>query len=213
MIKTIILLAAICISSVGSTTEITDDTCHAVEQQLQEGDIVFLNIDNWLYRKVAAATKSWTTHVGMTVQEGGRWMVAESTIPFSKKTEFCRFLKKTAEGQFSIRRLNAQDAPRLDLNKMRAAIEANMSRPYDLHFNYDGSWMFCSKFVYEIYKQASGLEIGKIETLGEIRDNNPDGDPSFWEYWFLGNVPWSQRTITPQAQFVDAKLVTVVEQL
>lgn len=206
-------LTAVLFFTITAQAEISAQTCQAVQQELQEGDIVFTRIDNWLYRKVADATKAWTTHVGIAIKEDGKWLVAESTIPLSKKTGICKFLNRTANGRYSVRRLGPDYAGQLDLVKMKAAIEAGMYRPYDLHFNYDSSWLFCSKFVFDVYKQASGLEVGRIETLGDLRANNPDGDQTFWEYWFLGRVPWEQRTVTPQSQYDDAKLMTVSEKL
>lgn len=192
---------------------ISDKECKKVESQLREGDIVFLNIDSWLYRKVAAATKSWTTHVGIALKENGKWIVAESTIPLSKKTDFCRFLQHTDHDQYSIRRIGYTDFATKEMEQIKSLVNQNMGRLYDLYFNYDGSRLFCSKFVYDLIRQTTGLEVGKIETLDELRKKNPEGDTSFWEYWFLGDVPWQQRTITPQSMFEDPKLVTVSERL
>ena len=201
---------AIVLFSSSVHAEFTAKGCAAIRAQLREGDIVFTRIDNWLYRKVAEASKAWTTHVGIAIKENGNWLVAESTIPLSKKTEFCDFLGRTANGQYSVRRLRVGQ---LDLAKLKNSIDANMYRPYDLHFDFDSTWLFCSKFVYEAYLSAAGVEIGRIETLGDLRAANPEADQTFWEYWFLGNVPWQQRTVTPQSQYEDAKLVTVSEQL
>lgn len=200
------------ISSV-AVAEISESQCKEIESKVREGDIAFINVDNWLYRQVAAATKGWTTHVGIVLREDNKWIVAESTIPFSKKTPFCKFIRKTDHDQYSIRRLGHIDLAMKEVAQIKADVNANLGRVYDFYFNYDAPRLFCSKFVYDLIKQSTGIEVGKVQTLGEIRDSNPQGDTTFWEYWFLGNVPWEQRTITPQNMYEDAKLMTVSEKL
>lgn len=208
----ILLLSLLTIASVANA-EISDEKCKQVESQLKEGDIVFINIDNWLYRKVAQATKGWTTHVGIALKEEGQWIVAESTIPLSKKSKFCDFIQKTDHDQYSIRRIANREFATTEIDQIKSIADKNMDRFYDFYFNYDGPRLFCSKFVYDLILQTSGVTVGEVETFGDLRRKNPDLDITFWEYWFLGDVPWEQRTITPQSMYEDSKLITVSEQL
>ena len=205
----------VAISLIGSfaSADISNQKCKEIEAQLREGDIAFINVDTWLYRKVAAATKSWTTHVGIVLKEKDKWIVAESSIPFSKKTPFCKFIQHTSHDQYSIRRIGHTEFAMKEMEQIKSLVNANMGRFYDLYFNYDSPRLFCSKFVYDLIKDTTGMEIGQVETLDNIRKNNPTGDTTFWEYWFLGNVPWQQRTITPQSMYEDAKLITISENL
>src|SRR6266851_9294654 len=76
------------------------------ESNLQIGDIVFIRIANFLYRRVAEATQSWTSHVGMIVERrDSEWVVAESAVPRSRYCSLSRFLKRSEAGQCSIKRL------------------------------------------------------------------------------------------------------------
>jgi hypothetical protein len=68
-------------------------TKQADRLQLRSGDIVFLAIPQLLYRCVAAATGSPASHVGIAFEEaGGKWLVAESTIPVVTYTPLDDFL-------------------------------------------------------------------------------------------------------------------------
>jgi hypothetical protein len=55
---------------------------------------------------VAVTTLSWTSHVGIIVDyKDGDWIVAESGMPFVRKTPLRKFLGRSVDQKFSIRRL------------------------------------------------------------------------------------------------------------
>src|ERR1017187_7714067 len=57
------------------------------------GDIVFIRIGGTLFSRVTDTTQSWTSHVGIIVNcQNGDWIVAESGIPFVRKTPLRKFL-------------------------------------------------------------------------------------------------------------------------
>ncbi len=191
--------------------------CAKAKENLKEGDLIFIQIDNIIYRKlVQEITDSWTSHVGLAFKsKEGQWLVSESTYLWSKDTELCKFLRKSKGNRFALRRL--QDLRTNEIPKLRNAALARMGQYYDTGFDFDEKGTsFCSKYTYEIYKEALGVELGKIETLGEIRDRklakDPDYDYSFVYLWFVRlKIPWERRTVTPESQYSDSKLATVLE--
>jgi len=77
-----------------------------LNNELKVGDIVFIAIPNFLYRRVAKTTCSWTSHVGMIhSKQNGQWIIAESSVPFCKMTPIADFLKRSENGIFTVRRL------------------------------------------------------------------------------------------------------------
>ncbi|EDK5241324.1 hypothetical protein CI417_24875, partial [Salmonella enterica] len=76
-------------------------------------------------------------------------------------------------------------------------VQPRLHKLYHTGFSYDSSRQFCSKFVFDICHEALSVRVGKIETFGELLQNNPDARLTFWKCWFLGSIPWSRRTITP----------------
>lgn len=82
-------------------------------------------------------------------------------------------------------------------------VNANLGRVYDFYFNYDAPRLFCSKFVYDLIKQSTGIEVGKVQTLGEIDVVNPQGT-TFWEYWFFRQCAWNNAQLRRRNMYEDA---------
>lgn len=184
-----------------------------ITEDLQVGDIVFIRVANFLYRRVAQATGSWTSHVGVIhSQKDGVWKVAESTVPFSRITTLEKFIKRSENGIVSIKRLPAQltDAEKSRLQK---AAEQRLGVLYHLGFDHDSKYMYCSKFVYKVYKQALNLEIGEIENFRSLINKQPDLPLTFWKLWFFGNIPWERNTLSPGSQYKSDLLLTVHDNL
>lgn len=183
--------------------------CQQLEPLLAEGDLVFLDIDFLLFKKVAEATLTWTSHVGIALKdENDEWIVAESTTPLSKKSKFCDFIARTDSNHVAIRRLN-HNFTADEITRIKEAVDERMGVFYDLGFNYDSKRLFCSKLVYQVFLQALSVEVGDLQTMRELLDENPDGDVGFWRWWYLGRIPWERRTVTPKSQLVDKKFRTV----
>lgn len=174
--------------------------------QLQIGDIVFIRIDNFIFNHVATATLSWVNHVGIIVGfKDNEFWVAESTIPFSKITPLSKFIHRSKEGSFAIARLKT---PLSDAQK-KIVVQASKKRmhiAYDTGFNLYSRGQFCSRFVYEVIKEAANIDIGNIEGFRTLLSKNPEHSLNFWRIWFLGVIPWKRLTVTPASQFESKQL-------
>ncbi|EJA7649045.1 TPA: YiiX/YebB-like N1pC/P60 family cysteine hydrolase, partial [Escherichia coli] len=67
----------------------------------------------------------------------------------------------------------------------------------------------CSKFVFDIYKEALCIPVGEIETFGELLNSNPNAKLTFWKFWFLGSIPWERKTVTPASLWHHPGLVLI----
>ncbi len=76
-------------------------------------------------------------------------------------------------------------------------VPARLNKFYHTGFKYESSRQFCSKFVFDIYKEALCIPVGDIETFEELLHSNPDAKLAFWKFWFLGSIPWDRKTVTP----------------
>lgn len=76
-------------------------------------------------------------------------------------------------------------------------VPARLNKFYHTGFKYESSRQFCSKFVFDIYKEALCIPVGDIETFEELLHSNPDAKLTFWKFWFLGSIPWDRKTVTP----------------
>ena len=167
----------------------------------QVGDIVFIRVSNFLYRRVAEATCSWTSHVGMIIhRDGAEWIVAESAVPWSRYSPLSKFLSRSESGRFAIMRLRSPIHESAHA-RLQAEAKKRMGKWYTFGFDLDSRLQYCSKFVYEVYRDALGVNIGKVESFRDLLARNPNSPLTFWKMWFLGQIPWNRRTITPGSQY------------
>lgn len=184
-------------------------TEQSILSKLQDGDIIFTSIPNTLYQSVEKASNSPTSHVGIIFNINGQWMVAESRVPISCYTPLADFIRRSKEGWFSIKRVNRHFSSG-DISKLRTACDLMIGKLYHLGFNYQSNRQFCSKFVYDAYQKSLGISVGKLQTLKQLLDANPDMSQTFWRVWYFGFIPWNRLTVTPGSQFEDPYLLKVV---
>jgi len=164
------------------------------------GDVVFTRIGGPIFTRVADTTQSWTSHVGIIVDfRDGDWIVAESGVPFVRRTPLRKFLGRSAGQRFALYRLRAEPTPR-QKDAMRAIADAQMGRLYSLGFDLESQHTFCSKFVHDVVLGSTGQSIGEVETFDHLLHQNPHAPLWFWRAWFLGFVPWHRTTITPASE-------------
>jgi hypothetical protein len=199
-----------CANEVGSEQE-DRVTPSELGRSLRVGDIVFIHVSALPFEKVALATGSWTNHVGIVVDVSGHEpVIAESAFPLSRTTTLLRFLARSKQGRVAVKRL---DRPLSDAERsaiVQAARE-RMGERYDTGFNLHSGGQFCSRFVREVLAEATGVEIGEVETFAALLQRHPETDRSFWRVWYFGRIPWSRETITPASVLDSSRLLTVFD--
>ena len=182
-----------------------------VTPQLQDGDIIFIRIANPLFREVAKTCGSWESHVGLVFRDqDGRWMVGESTFPVAKFTPLERFVKRSEDHRFMVKRLKGGLDPE-EATKLREAAIKRVGTLYHLGFKYDSSRMYCSKYVYDSYLEATGEKVGQLQTFRELLDANPQTPMAFWRLWFFGSIPWDRRCVTTTSEIQSPRLITIYD--
>lgn len=195
-----------------SRAELDDRTYgNVVASKPAIGDIVFTRIGGPIFTQVATTTQSWTSHVGIIVDyENGDWIVAESGIPFVRKTPLRKFLDRSEGKEFSIRRLKTELTTEQKYAILRFA-DSQMGKVYSLGFNLQSQNTFCSKFVHDAVYEGTRQSIGEVETFEHLLHRNPDAPLWFWRAWFFGFIPWQRMTITPASELQSPLLVIVAE--
>jgi hypothetical protein len=175
------------------------------------GDLVFTRIGGPIFTNVAVTTLSWSSHVGIIVDyQHGDWIVAESGVPFVRKTPLRKFLGRSVDQKFSIRRLKTPPTAEQQ-RAMLAFADSQMGKLYSLGFNLESSGTFCSKFVHDDVYASTHQSVGAVETFDHLLHRNPRAPLWFWRTWFLGSVPWQRTTITPASELASPLLTPVVE--
>lgn len=177
--------------------------------ELEVGDIVFTSIGTEVFRQIASASKCWSNHVGMIIgHDGDDYLVAESRIPLSTTTTLSRFIARSSEHRYSVRRLSTH-LTEAQKQALVTQVFPRLNKFYHTGFKYDSSRQFCSKFVFDIYQSALSIRIGEIETFQELLTKNPNAKLKFWKLWFIGSIPWERTTVTPASLWHHPELSLV----
>ena len=143
-------------------------------QKFKAGDIIFISSSSGQGRAIQLATKSKYTHVGIFLpNEKGELMVYHAVEPVKRNT-LKEFLEYSADGQYEVFRLkdstqiNPENVPLLlsEAKKM-------MGKHYDIYFGWSDSEIYCTEFVWKIYKRALNLEPGPLKPLGSFDLSSP----------------------------------------
>ena len=178
--------------------------------QLLVGDLVFIRVGARPFREVAAATGSWTNHVGVVVDAGEDPVIAESTFPFSRKTTLTRFAARSEGGRMAVLRLNAA-LTGLQQAALRDAAEARLGIFYDTGFDLHSRRQFCSRFAREVLAHGTGIVVGEEEHFGELLERHPQANVGFWKLWYFGSIPWQRTTVTPASLLASPALHPVFD--
>jgi len=191
--------------------KISLETLRQLTPQLQDGDLIFIRMGNPVFRQVANTTRSWETHVGILFSRpDGAWQVAESRFPFSTFTSLNRFVARSERGRFLITRSQEELDP-AEKVRLRQAARERMGKLYDLGFNYDSRLLYCSKFVFDVYREATGRQVGKLTTFRQLLADNPQAPLGFWRAWFFGFIPWERRCVTTTSELKSPEFIHVYD--
>ena len=81
-------------------------------------------------------------------------------------------------------------------------------KPYDLYFEWNDKRIYCSELVWKIYKNAIGIEIGKLELLKDFDLSSPEVKKKLKER-YGENIPENETVISPVSMFNSELLITV----
>lgn len=180
-------------------------------QQLEVGDVVFIHIRALPFMKIANATASWTNHVGVVVDtSGSEPLIAESCFPFSCTTTLKRFVRRSGGARIAVKRV-ATALTDKQRNKIKSSAQKRSGIFYDTGFDLHSSRQFCSRFVREVLAEATGIEVGHIESLDSLFKGNPAIDLRFWKLWYFGNIPWHRQTVTPASLLRCQKMNSIFD--
>jgi hypothetical protein len=183
----------------------------ALLAEVRVGDLVFTRINVLPFREVAAATGTWTNHVGIVIgRDGPMPLIAESTFPRARITRMDDFVLRSEDGRVAVVRLPTT----LDVAaeaRLKMAADRRLGTLYDTGFDLHSRRQFCSRFVHEVLEEAVGEPVGEVQTLAELFERNPQARLIFWRVWYLGRIPWARQTITPASLLSNPRMRPVFD--
>jgi hypothetical protein len=161
----------------------------------KEGDFVFQSLPKGdLVEAIEGASQSRYSHVGMVIRKNEQWFVREA-IGDVHDTPLPEWEER---GRMD----HAFDAFRLkpELQKFVPEFikdsEAFLGRPYDFKYDMDDQAIYCSELLYKSMFNASGVRLGKLQKLGELKWQRYKATIEKYEG---GPVPLNREMITPKA--------------
>lgn len=174
---------------------------------LREGDIVFQGNAGPQSDAVRAATDSPFTHCGLVFSEDGRLMVMEAIQPV-QVTSLERFINRSLPGSFHAKRLKRPVDPAA-LAKGRAWASKQAGLPYDVHFRWDDSRLYCSEFVWKAYENA-GVKLCKKRTFRSYKLDSPAVKKIVTQrYGGIDKLPLDELAVSPGDLAASTLLIEV----
>lgn len=149
--------------------------------------------------------------MGIIYKKEGKLFVYEAVQPV-KLTPLYEWIKRGEKMHFVVKRIkNAEEILTQEtLEKLVKAGEKYKGKNYDIHFEWSDEKIYCSELVWKMYKEATGIEIGKLQKLSEF-DLSSELVKKIMKERYGENIPLDEIVISPISMFDSEKLVTVVE--
>jgi len=176
---------------------------------LMDGDIIFHESRSDQAKAIKLATGSRYTHVGIIFRDGGKLRVLEAVQPVSV-TSLERFVRRSVGGHFVVKRLAERErhlTPAV-IAEMKRLGRGYLGKNYDYHFGWDDSRIYCTELVWKLYKRTTGLEVGRLQRLGEFSLSHPFVQ-NIMRRRYGNRVPLNEPVISPSSMFDSGLLVTV----
>lgn len=189
--------------------EETTTKAEALKEAFQEGDLIFQTSLSGQSQAIQLATRSPYSHCGIIFKEEGKFYVFEAIQPVSR-TPLERWIARGKQGKYVVKRLKKSD---LDTNpktimEMKSLAKSFLGRPYDSYFEWSDENMYCSEYIWKIYQQTTGLELGRLQKLGDFDLSHPIVQKKLKQR-YGANVPLEEKVISPAAIFESALLESV----
>src|SRR5581483_12204951 len=103
----------------------------------------------------------------------------------------------SADGKYYIKRLKDQSLlTEVNIKKILTEARSKLGIHYDLGFNWSDDELYCSEFVWKLYKHNLGIDIGKLRPLKDFDLSNPVVKQKLTER-YGNNIPLNENMISP----------------
>ncbi|WP_295126164.1 YiiX family permuted papain-like enzyme [uncultured Chitinophaga sp.] len=174
---------------------------------IREGDIVFQSSISPQCKAIEAATHSPWTHCGMVLKQNGELYVLEAVEPVMYTP--LESWAARSHNHIVVKRVKDNNVVNSGvIDKMKKAGEKYRGKHYDAFFEWSDERIYCSELVWKIYKETTGLEIGKLKPLGSF-DLSSDIVKQTMAQRYGNKIPLQEKMIAPSVMF-DSELLTTV---
>lgn len=176
---------------------------------LRQGDIIFQTSLSDQSRAIQLATNSPYSHMGIILETSRGLQVFEAAARV-KFTPTAEWIQRGKDNAFAVKRLKNSAAVLTPstLRKIKRLAKKFSGRPYDPYFEWSDEKIYCSELVWKILRESTGIEIGKLKTLGDFDLSNPVVQEKIKER-YKDKIPYLEKVISPRAVFESELLQSV----
>ncbi len=173
-----------------------------------DGDIIFQSSQSEQCEAVRIATNSKFSHCGIIFNENGKSYVYEAIQPV-KKTLLSDWITHGLDNKYVVARL--KDTTLLNANnvaKMKEYGKKEFNKEYDIYFEWSDEKIYCSEYVWKIYKNGANIELCNLEKLKSFNLDNPQVK-AILKQRYGKNIPLNESVVAP-SQLADSDKVTII---
>lgn len=172
----------------------------------KEGDLIFQSSSSRQTKAIQLATHSDWSHVGIILRNNNELVVYEAVQPV-KYTPLAVWLSRSTNGIFAVKRLiNSDSVLNPDnINKLKIAAEKFIGKNYDIYFGWSDEKIYCSEYIWKIYKSVLNIEIGKLQKLKDFDLSDPEVK-KIMEERYGNSPPLEEDVISPVSMYNSVNL-------
>lgn len=167
-----------------------------LEKVIQEGDLVFQNLEKSPDTNLWTALDSEYNHVGIVIKIDDKFMVY-TVDDEVKYVPFGEYIKRGSEGHYLIKRMlnSTGKIDKLYSYEIRNATKWYKNRTYDYQLEIDNKRVYEPEIVWKIYREAFMTELGPLARLSSIDFSSPQAQ-QYLKRHFNGSITKDQEIIT-----------------
>lgn len=210
---TLSLIALLYVVTVKTSTE-TEKTFailnERIQQTFKDGDVIFQTSQSEQCEAVRIATNSKFSHCGIIFNENGNCYVYEAIQPV-KKTLFKDWIKHGLDQKYLVMRLkDSTSLDKISLGKMKTYGKKLFNKDYDIYFEWSDENIYCSEYVWKIYKFGANIELCNLEKLKSF--NLEDYRvKAILSQRYGTNIPLNEDVVAPSQLANSDKLITIFD--
>lgn len=159
-----------------------------------EGDIIFQALPKGdLVEAIEGVSNSSYSHCGVVVRDDGGWAVNESIGKVGSTSLFYWVVRGRGAG-FAVYRLKEEHHDAIPA--FIRALRPYQGKDYDFQYRMDDRYIYCSELVFKAFRDATGLEMGTLEKLGDLNWKPYEKTIRLYEQ---GPPPLERLMITPKS--------------
>ncbi|HTF82304.1 MAG TPA: YiiX family permuted papain-like enzyme [Cytophagales bacterium] len=180
------------------------------EFTLKSGDILFQSGDSKQCEAVKLATHSEFSHCGIyLIDENQIGYVYEAVQPV-RKTPLAQWIKQGLGAKYSVSRLKSADKLINDSTSrlLRNEAQTHLGKDYDIYFGWSDDKLYCSEYVWKIYKNALNIDLCTLKTLKDF-DLSSAQVSSLIRERYGKNIPYNDKVVAPSDLYKSTHLVSI----